>query len=311
MERQSLDPARDEVILNSNLPEETARRLTGDRPVRTLYNDRHEQGPFYAAAFRAARGEVIAFLDDDDRWAPGRLATVADRFGRSPRLAYFHNEQRRIDALGDPLPQVPAALRLSRRWGDAPLEVAGPVGGPGLQSLLQRAAFFNLSSTCVRATAVTPYLPYLERLSSNDDSFFFYASVLSGGGFYLDPTPWTDYRVHGTNLSRRWDAASQGGTAGDWPARAVESHGVLLEMARAAGPSLVEPCIERDLAMMRLLRDVAEATPSRRSIAADLLALLRRFSVGHLPLNLGFATLGAAQVVSPSLGRFVHARLRK
>lgn len=311
IDAQGLDPTRDEVILNSNLPTAIVREVVGERPVRVLSNDREAQGAFYAAAVRSARGEVLAFLDDDDRWAPGRIAAVRERFERSSDLAYFHNEQRHIDGSGAPIERAPATVRLSRRALHRSWDVPGPVRDGPLQALLQRGAFFNLSSTCVRADRIAPFLPYLDRITANDDSFFFYAAVLSGGGFHLDPHPWTDYRVHATNLSRRWDAASQGGTAGGWPSRAVESHAVLLEMAQDRGDDDVRRCIERDLALMQLLRDVAAPRGSRRASGADLLALLQRFGVGHLPLNAGFATLGAAQVVSPALGRFVHARLRK
>ncbi len=279
--------------------------------MRILNNDHAAQGPFYAQAVREAHGDVIAFLDDDDRWSPGRLAAVRRCFAEGPGLTYFHNEQRRVDERGVPLPRPPTAVRLSRQPSADPWGADGPVRDGPLQTLFKRGAFFNLSSTCVRLSSVAPFLPYLERVSTSDDSFFFYASVLSGGGFFLDPRPWTDYRVHSANRSRRWDAASQGGTASDWPARAVESHAVLLEMAKASGHPDVIRCVERDLAMMQLLQDVARPVPSRRRSGGDLLALLRRLGVGHLPLNLGFATMGAAQLLSPTLGRRVHARLRK
>ena len=241
VDRQGLDPTADEVILNSNLPESAARRVVGDRPMRILNNDHAAQGPFYAQAVREAHGDVIAFLDDDDRWSPGRLAAVRRCFAEGPGLTYFHNEQRRVDERGVPLPRPPTAVRLSRQPSADPWGADGPVRDGPLQTLFKRGAFFNLSSTCVRLSSVAPFLPYLERVSTSDDSFFFYASVLSGGGFFLDPRPWTDYRVHSANRSRRWDAASQGGTASDWPARAVESHAVLLEMAKASGHPDVDP----------------------------------------------------------------------
>jgi glycosyltransferase involved in cell wall biosynthesis len=308
---QRLDPERDEVLLNSNLPDASVRRIIGDRPIRPLRNEENAQGAFYAAAVRAARGEVLAFLDDDDRWAPGRMEAASAQFARSPSLAYFHNEQRRIDASGATILKSPTAVRLSRRPVAAPTGVPGPVRDAALQSLVEHAAFFNLSSTCVRAASIAPYLGYLERITTSDDSFFFYACILSGGGFFLDPHPWTDYRVHQQNFSRRWDRASRGGVAGSWPMRAVESHDILHEMATDAHRQDVTRCVERDLAMMRLLWDVAREPSSRKTSGQDLLALLRRFSVGHLPLNVGFATLGAAEVISPTLGRYVHGRLRK
>ena len=64
-------------------------------------------------AIRAARGRLIAFLDADDRWHPGKLARQA-AFMAAEGHAFVHSAYRRVDEGGRPLGVVRPPLRVSR-----------------------------------------------------------------------------------------------------------------------------------------------------------------------------------------------------
>jgi glycosyltransferase involved in cell wall biosynthesis len=55
------------------------------------------------AGFRAATGEVVAWLNADDAYAPGSLALVADRFAADPALDALVGDCGVVDPLGKPL----------------------------------------------------------------------------------------------------------------------------------------------------------------------------------------------------------------
>lgn len=49
-----------------------------------------------------ATGEVVAFLNSDDRYCPGALLAVGQRFARDPRIGWLTGKCRIVDAAGQP-----------------------------------------------------------------------------------------------------------------------------------------------------------------------------------------------------------------
>lgn len=86
---------------------------------------------------KIANGELIAFLDADDYFLPGKLAAQVNVFGHQPRLGIVHSGWRRVDLEGNPLldicpweyvpeltlenwlmwkPVLPSAMMFRREW---------------------------------------------------------------------------------------------------------------------------------------------------------------------------------------------------
>lgn len=68
---------------------------------------------------KIAKGELIAFLDQDDLWCPDKLALQVACFDTQPKLEIVHCGWRRVNAIGETLGEVKA-------WENVPiLDLAG------------------------------------------------------------------------------------------------------------------------------------------------------------------------------------------
>lgn len=77
----------------------------GDR-VAAILKENGGQGSAMNAGFAAATGDVVIFLDADDRLAPGTAAAVAAAFERRPDAAWVMYRLRMIDGEGRPIGRV-------------------------------------------------------------------------------------------------------------------------------------------------------------------------------------------------------------
>jgi len=81
------------LVVDDGSTDDTPERVAkfgGD--VRYCYKPNGGQASALNFGFQQARGKVIAFLDGDDVWLPGKLSRVAEEFQRDPQLAMvYHN----------------------------------------------------------------------------------------------------------------------------------------------------------------------------------------------------------------------------
>jgi glycosyltransferase involved in cell wall biosynthesis len=116
------------------------------------------QSAALAAGFARARGELLGWLNADDRLLPGTLQRVAAAFARDPRLVFVYGDVRTIDSAGRPLGllrAVPAQPWLTANsglhgwpqpgsfWRRSAYELVGGLDA-GLQFSMDRDLFLRL-----------------------------------------------------------------------------------------------------------------------------------------------------------------------
>jgi glycosyltransferase involved in cell wall biosynthesis len=145
----------------------------------------------------AARGEFIAFLDQDDLWHPEKLARQQVRFQARPELdlciTYAQNFW---------IPELQAEAALSRDW-----RYMQPHPAYMLQALLARRTLF---------TTVGQFNS--EFRFGGDDIDWFLRMAEQGVTMEVIPEVLTYHRLHQTNLSRVKAAAQR-----DWPTRVLKA----------------------------------------------------------------------------------------
>ncbi|MGH7604617.1 MAG: glycosyltransferase [Gemmatimonadaceae bacterium] len=140
----------------------------------------------FQRALRLATGELIFFCDQDDIWAPNKIATIEDAFAAFPNVDLVHHEFSLIDGMGVAIGRgASAGVGLRKGWGFIVREF--------IQSRLWGCAL------CIRARVAQAMLPFPAEVYGHDHWAFIVAAL--GGGVLLLPESLIQRRLHGGNVS--------------------------------------------------------------------------------------------------------------
>ena len=182
-----------EVIVVTNLPEDWWQTLLRGYPCKPV-RMAGSMSDKVLAGYRASTGDVVCFIEDDDEYAPGRLAKIETLFRTDPGLDYYHNAQTFIDAHSN---------RLSGGGIRAPCKVleTNSLDSREIYHLVNHSVDFNVGSMAVRRTLLESALQNLGASWFGSDTYLFYAGITLGRRLAIDPSPETRVRLHGGNLS--------------------------------------------------------------------------------------------------------------
>ncbi len=183
-----------EVIVVDNGSTDDSRQVLekiSDARVVKLFQENKGQSGARNAALKVARGDLVAFLDADDVWLPGKLAKqVALLANHAVGLVYCG--LRKVDAKLEPLDEP---FIMPRHRGKAldrfALEAAAVVCG-GESTALLRASILKKAGEFDPRLSIGTGWDMWRRMASRAEIDF-------------SPEPLVLYRQHGTNLHRRLD----------------------------------------------------------------------------------------------------------
>jgi glycosyltransferase involved in cell wall biosynthesis len=188
------------MVVDDCSPDATAERvdslqLRNPGRISLLRLDRpHRAAGARMVGFAHTSGDLIAFLDQDDRWLPEKLARQVAYFAGDPGLAAVHTDVEIIDADGVPVAGAADRENAGRAriaWGT----------GSELSALLFRKNSIRLASSAVRRSA-------FEAIGGFDGSLFggedweFWVRLADRFPIAHLPAVLTQRRVHPGNVSR-------------------------------------------------------------------------------------------------------------
>jgi glycosyltransferase involved in cell wall biosynthesis len=177
---------REILIVDDGSTDDTAERVKkyGDR-VRYVRKANGGQGSAFNTGFAEARGRIIAFLDADDYWLPGKLRRVVEEFQKNPDLGMVHH----------------GLTELDMRTGRLSAGLFTPMNG-NVASSAKRILSFNPTPTSTLAFS----RPVLEKIFPMPEAIRIQADgYIQAVAPFLAPIaaidePLAVYRNHGSNL---------------------------------------------------------------------------------------------------------------
>ena len=176
------------VVVDDGSTDRTPEIVRRFKPrVRLLRKTNGGQASAFNAGIPECHGEIIAFLDGDDWWAPGKLRRVVEELERNPGVGIVGHGYNLVFPDGQQQTQV---LHEGFRFRANTLE--------GARMLRVRGAFLGTSRMTVRAGILQQILPVPEAIAVQADE---YISTLAATlcEVLILPEPLFYYRMHDSN----------------------------------------------------------------------------------------------------------------
>jgi len=179
--------------------------------VKVLYSDEQSIGPKIAMAIQNSKGDVILFLDDDDRFLPNKLKHVYDTFDQNKILGYYRNNFEIIDSEGKVRKSNFFRNSINKINQASSIYIKNDEKIYKLR-LMKRFSFEALPSCIsVRTDILLNNIKHMIHLDLSQDWFSFFAALFSPYSMLEDSIILTQYRIHydNTSVSSSLDSMAQ------------------------------------------------------------------------------------------------------
>lgn len=202
IDRQDVPQEVFEVILVKNFSDKIIDNYCNEKGITTIIMN-GTIGEYLSCAIKKSKGNIIAFIDDDDEWVPEKLGIVIKTFSANKDIGYFHNNYFYIDYSGKIVRFKRNVEGRKKYFSDFIFSFANEAPS----KLFQLDVDFNSSCIAIRKDIMLPFYDDLSKIKSGPDAFFFFLSLLSNVSVYVSSRKLTKYRVHSMNLSRSTEPA--------------------------------------------------------------------------------------------------------
>jgi glycosyltransferase involved in cell wall biosynthesis len=176
------------VVIDDGSRDETSARVAeiGDPRIRYSRFDRNRGiGAARQAGVEASRGDLVAFLDSDDRWKPGKLEEVVRFFDRHPEVDLVFSDYENIDYVqGGTERGFEQATRLLGSLRTVPLEDGWRRIEDGVPETLLEGNFVGTASVvALRRKVFEKAGNFRADLSGPEDLEFWWRAAVLGARF--------------------------------------------------------------------------------------------------------------------------------
>lgn len=180
---------REILVVDDGSTDRTPEILRKYEPrIRVLRKVNGGQASAFNHGIPECRGEIIAFLDGDDWWAPNKLQAVCDTMAANPAIGMMGSAFDEVQA-GKPPKTITRVEEIRVNLSNAHEAEIFRLHRP----------YFGTSRLALRSDVARRCLPVPESLVFEADEYLFTMAAALAGGI-VSPRVLTHYRVHSENL---------------------------------------------------------------------------------------------------------------
>jgi glycosyltransferase involved in cell wall biosynthesis len=180
---------REIIVVDDGSTDRTPKIVRTFEPrVRLLHKKNGGQASAFNAGIPECKGEIVAFLDGDDWWAPGKLRRIAEIFAAEPAVGFVGHGI--IETFADRTERVHAPEKNERLRLDS-LAAA--------RVFRLRKSYLGTSRMALRTQLARKILPVPEALVIQADEYLFTLAAAMSEIIILQEAL-THYCIHGGNL---------------------------------------------------------------------------------------------------------------
>lgn len=210
---QTLPEDKYEVIVVKDFEDSQVDSLIKEMGWRSVYSDEEYQGRMYINGLKEADGDIIAFLDDDDTYAPNKLEYVYNVFSQNPDVGYLQHSYRLVDTGYRDIPmlerEAPRNLvprnELKLTWGEVSKYRWYGYPDPILYIFKSYRLYPDRNSTsiAVKRELMDRHRDILNGLVYEIDNFLFAAAVADRVSMFFSDAKLSSWTFHGGNFVSR------------------------------------------------------------------------------------------------------------
>jgi glycosyltransferase involved in cell wall biosynthesis len=195
---QSISRNEYEILVIKNFSDELVDKELTSIGAKSVITGNCSVGEMLCTAIKNTCGEIICFLDDDDKFDPGKLEFILEKFNENSNLIYFHNSQSFFGST-DVLDSTNYSLNVYDE--NIIISVAEGINRAFFKKIsIYRLGklYFNLSSVSIRRYSIEKFLDHLCKISGHTDDFFFFAALSADNNAKMEISTkkLTEYRIH-------------------------------------------------------------------------------------------------------------------
>ena len=297
---QDIDRDKFEIFVVKNFNDTEIDELCLKTGAEMINSEESNVTLFRYAAIDRCRGEILCFLDDDDRWEKRKLEHVLEVFRKYRRLGFYRNSIKFINHDGRVIENPYRYRPVQFNELGHTLYVDGSRMERFASHAVNRRYDFNCSSISIRKEILLRFRNFAPGIISSFDSFMFYCTAISGYSFLADYSELTHYRINGGSISFSPTLSFSG--------RQTVTYRTLLAMADFYGKRNLIKMLERQLAFFMLINTIHKQEAQKREVLRLTVEFTRHMHIYKIAENFVTAVISTMYIIHPSLSRSLYEK---